>query len=40
MCDLEGVRKVTELNDTISELERRLALQEKNNQDLKDKLAE
>jgi len=37
---IEGVRKVTELNDTIGELERKLAFQEKTNLDLKDKLSE
>jgi len=31
---------VTELNDTIGELERKLAVQERNNLDLKDKLSE
>jgi len=36
----EGVRKVTELNDTITELERKLAFQEKTNLDLKDKLSD
>ena len=37
---LDGARKVTELNQTIEELERKLALQERSNQDLKDKLSE
>jgi len=36
----EGVRRVTELNDTIAELERKLAFQEKSNLDLKDKLSD
>ncbi len=31
---------MTELNDTIGELERKLAVQERNNLDLKDKLSE
>ena len=37
---LDGAKKVTELNHTIEELERKLALQERSNQDLKDKLSE
>ena len=37
---IEGVRKVTELSHTVEELQRKLAVQERNNQDLKDKLAE
>jgi len=37
---VEGVRKTTELNDTIAELERKLALQERANQELKNRLSE
>ena len=37
---LEGARKVAELNETILLLEKKLAGQEKTNQDLRDKISE